>query len=73
MSRTPLIVAALAAASLAAASAAQQTQPSPSFTAATRTVAVYATVTNAQGRLVPDLSRNDFAIAVVAFRVHDQR
>src|ERR1700730_4556555 len=33
-----------------------------SFTAGTRTVAVYATVTNAQGRLVPDLSRDDFAI-----------
>jgi len=34
----------------------------PSFTAGTRTVAVYATVTNAEGRLVPDLSREDFAI-----------
>jgi VWFA-related protein len=58
MSRTTWIVAALGAASLAAAAAAQQ----PPFTAATRTVAVYATVTNAQGRLVPDLSRDDFTI-----------
>src|SRR5580698_9589961 len=41
--------------------AAQQLQP-PTFNASTRTVAVYATVTNAQGRLVPDLSRDDFAI-----------
>jgi len=41
--------------------AASQTQP-PSFTSATRTVAVYATVTNAQGRLVPDLTRDAFAI-----------
>jgi VWFA-related protein len=61
MSRTPSILAALGAASLGAAVAAQQAQEPP-FTAATRTVAVYATVTNAQGRLVPDLSRNDFTI-----------
>ena len=33
--------------------AAPQT-PSPAFVAATRTVAVYATVTHAQGRLMPD-------------------
>jgi Ca-activated chloride channel family protein len=48
-------------ASVAAVLAAQQTQP-PTFNTATRTVAAYATVTNAQGRLVPDLSRDDFAI-----------
>jgi VWFA-related protein len=41
--------------------AARQTQ-TPSFTANTRTVAVYATVTNAQGRLMPDLAREDFTI-----------
>ena len=41
--------------------AAAQAQP-PSFAASTRTVAMYATVTNAQGRLVPDLERDDFAI-----------
>jgi VWFA-related protein len=51
---------ALAAALLGAAVAAQQ--PSPSFTSGARTVAVYATVTNAQGRLIPDLSRDDFTI-----------
>ena len=41
--------------------AAPQAQP-PQFGAANRTVAVYATVTGARGRLVPDLSRDDFAI-----------
>jgi VWFA-related protein len=61
MSRTFSRVAALLTASVGVATAAPQTQP-PSFVAATRTVAVYATVTNAQGRLVPDLSRDDFAI-----------
>jgi VWFA-related protein len=61
MSRTFSRAAALLAASVGVAMAAPQTQP-PSFVAATRTVAVYATVTNAQGRLVPDLSRDDFAI-----------
>jgi VWFA-related protein len=63
MKRTLGRVAALLAASVGAVVAAPQTptQP-PSFVAATRTVAVYATVTNAQGRLVPDLSRDDFAI-----------
>src|SRR6266849_6611434 len=61
MSRTFGRVAALVTASVGVVIAAPQTQP-PSFVAATRTVAVYATVTNAQGRLVPDLSRDDFAI-----------
>jgi len=41
--------------------AAPQTQL-PQFGAANRTVAVYATVTGARGRLVPDLTREDFAI-----------
>jgi VWFA-related protein len=54
-------IAAVVALSLVTVMAAPQAQP-PSFTAATRTVAVYATVTNARGRLVPDLSRDDFAI-----------
>jgi VWFA-related protein len=40
---------------------AQQT-PSPRFESTARTVAVYATVTNAQGRLVPDLTAGDFAV-----------
>jgi VWFA-related protein len=34
----------------------------PSFTVGNRTVAVYATVTDASGRLVPDLSRDQFQI-----------
>ena len=61
MSRTFSRVAALLTATVGVAIPAAQTQP-PSFVAATRTVAVYATVTNAQGRLVPDLSREDFSI-----------
>src|SRR5258708_30559264 len=54
-------VAALLTASVSVVFATPQAQP-PSFSASTRTVAVYATVTNARGRLVPDLSRDDFAI-----------
>ena len=61
MNRSATLAAVLFAASLGAPAAAPQRQP-PSFTTATRTVAVYATVTNARGRLVPDLSRDDFAI-----------
>src|SRR6267378_54694 len=61
MSRSFSRVAALLTASVSVVMAAPQTQP-PSFVAATRTVAVYATVTNAQGRLVPDLTRDDFTI-----------
>jgi VWFA-related protein len=61
MNRTLGRVLALLTASVTVAIAAPQTQR-PSFVTATRTVAVYATVTNARGRLVPDLSRDDFAI-----------
>jgi Ca-activated chloride channel homolog len=61
MNRILTRVAALVAASLGTVIAAPQTQQ-PSFVAGTRTVAVYATVTNARGRLVHDLSRDDFAI-----------
>jgi VWFA-related protein len=46
---------------LAGTAATSQTQPPP-FSATTRTVAVYATVTNAQGRLVTDLTQDDFAV-----------
>jgi VWFA-related protein len=60
MSRTFGRVAVLLTASVSVAIAAPQTQPP--FTVSTRTVAVYATVTNPRGRLVPDLSRDDFAI-----------
>src|ERR1044071_5873857 len=38
-----------------------QQQP-PTFGTTTRTVAVYATVTDAQGRLAPDLTRDNFAV-----------
>jgi VWFA-related protein len=61
MSRTFSRVAALLTVSVSVAMAAPQTQP-PSFVAGNRTVAVYATVTNARGRLMPDLTRDDFAI-----------
>jgi VWFA-related protein len=37
-------------------------QQPPTFTAANRTVAVYATVTDAGGRLIPDLERSAFEI-----------
>jgi VWFA-related protein len=60
MSRFAVLVAVLLSVSLESPAAAPQAQPP--FTAATRTVAVYATVTNARGRLVPDLSRDDFSI-----------
>jgi Ca-activated chloride channel family protein len=61
MSRSAALLVGLLLASLGASSAAPQTQP-PSFTAGIRTVAVYATVTNAAGRLETDLSRDDFKI-----------
>src|SRR5438128_1234731 len=61
MSRTFSQVAALLTASVTISLAAREAQQ-PSFVAATRTVAVYATVTTARGRLVPDLSQGDFAI-----------
>jgi Ca-activated chloride channel family protein len=61
MIRSAILVAVLLAAWLGTPAAAPQTQQPP-FTSTTRTVAVYATVTNAQGRLMPDLSRDDFAI-----------
>jgi VWFA-related protein len=54
-------VAALLTTLVCAPIAARQTQP-PQFGAGNRTVAVYATVTGARGRLVPDLAREDFAI-----------
>lgn len=39
-----------------------QSQQPPTFAAANRTVAVYATVMNAAGRLVPDLERDHFTV-----------
>jgi VWFA-related protein len=62
MSRTVGRIAAILVSSLSIGIlASTQAQP-PSFTASTRTVAVYATVSDAQGRLIPDLSRDDFTI-----------
>jgi VWFA-related protein len=48
------------AAALAVAQA--QQQPPPTFGTTTRTVAVYATVTDSQGRLAPDLARDSFEV-----------
>jgi len=45
-----------------AAGAALNAQQAPTFSGANRTVAVYATVTDANGRLVPDLTREQFQI-----------
>lgn len=50
----------VAVAALAVAHA--QQQPPPTFGTTTRTVAVYATVTDSRGRLAPDLARDDFQI-----------
>jgi VWFA-related protein len=49
----------MAAAALAVANARQQP---PTFGTTTRTVAVYATVTDSQGRLAPDLTRENFEV-----------
>jgi Ca-activated chloride channel family protein len=61
MSRSTTLAAVLVAVWLGARVPAQQAQ-APTFSTGARTVAVFATVTNAAGRLVPDLSRDDFAI-----------
>ena len=61
MSLRPSLVILLVAVSLGSGADARQAQP-PSFKGGARTVAVYATVTNGQGRLVPDLSRDDFTV-----------
>jgi len=60
MSRSSLLfVLSAAATALGAVIAAQQP---PTFNAGTRTVAIYATVSNAEGRLIPDLKREDFTV-----------
>ncbi len=61
MMRRVLLIVAATAVGLVSVAAGPQAQP-PSFKGTTRTVAVFATVTNAQGRLVPNLTRDDFAI-----------
>jgi len=54
-------VAVIAALALAASPSARQAQE-PIFRTGTRTVPVYVTVTDAEGRLVPDLGQGDFEI-----------
>ncbi len=56
--RLPLVAVVLAGVALSTSGAAQQA----TFRAGTRTVPIYATVTDANGRLVPDLARGDFEI-----------
>jgi VWFA-related protein len=46
----------------AAALAVVHAQQPPTFGTTTRTVAVYATITDPQGRLVPDVTRDDFEV-----------
>jgi len=41
---------------------ARQAQQQPTFRAAAQTVSIYATVTDPQGRLVPDLTQDDFEV-----------
>src|SRR3954454_12574636 len=55
-----IVMTACAAAAALAVVHAQQ-QP-PTFNTTTRTIAVYATVTDARGRLAPDLTRDDFEV-----------
>ena len=59
MRRSLSPIAALVAASASVLIASQQP---PTFVAGNKTVAVYTTVTNARGRLEPDLKQEDFAI-----------
>ena len=59
MPRRLLTTGCVAAAALAVAHAQQQP---PTFGTTTRTVAVYATVTDPQGRLAPDLTRDNFEV-----------
>lgn len=60
MIRLRMLAVVLALAAFGAAARATQTQPP--FSSATQTVAVFATVTNTEGRLVPNLERDDFTI-----------
>jgi Ca-activated chloride channel family protein len=55
------VAAALAVVAQTASPSARQAQE-PVFRTGTRTVPVYVTVTDAEGRLVPDLGRDDFEI-----------
>ncbi len=53
---------ALGAATILLAAATGLAQQEPTFRAATQTVSIYATVTDPDGRLVPDLTRDDFEV-----------
>lgn len=61
-SRGPRAAIVAAFSGLAVAAVAAGPQQAPTFTAANRTVAVYATVTDAGGRLIPDLERQMFEV-----------
>ena len=56
------IVSVMAVGAALAAAGSQEPSQSPTFKAANRTVAVYATVTGADGRLVANLTRDAFSI-----------
>jgi Ca-activated chloride channel family protein len=58
--RTTLLSVGLLAATAAGSPA--QRQPEPTFRTGTQTVPIYATVLDAQGRLVPGLTRDDFQV-----------
>ena len=60
MIRSPLVLTSAAGALLLAAGLNAQQQPT--FRTGTRTVEIYATVTGGDGRLVPDLTRDDFEV-----------
>lgn len=60
MNRFPLVLTSLAGVLLLAAGLNAQQQPT--FRAGTRTVELFATVTGQDGRLVPDLTRDDFEV-----------
>ncbi len=62
MHRARWIAALVLAASVTALPSARQEQRQPTFRSGAKTVAVYATVTDKDGRLVPDLSREAFEI-----------
>jgi len=53
---------ALAAVSIVLGGVMLAAQQEPTFRAATQTVSIYATVTDPEGRLVPDLTRDDFEV-----------
>jgi VWFA-related protein len=62
MNRSTTLGAVILALSFGLARVPAQQPQTPVFTTGARTVAVFATVTNAAGRLVPDLAKDDFTI-----------